>query len=208
MSVDEEPPFVAGRPLVRAAFSWATRRHRGQSRAVDDAPFILHPVEVAALLCGRGCDDEVVAAGLLHDVIEKTDAGTGDVSDRFGDRVAAIVAAVTEDEAIEDYAARKAALRQQVAAAGPDAHAVFAADKLTKTRELRAQAASGAGRADAAALDRRLEHYEASLRMLETVAADLPIVPQLAFELWAMRRLPPRGHAAWRGRALTPTVAG
>lgn len=201
MSVDDEPPFAVGRPLVRDAFSWAERKHVGQSRAVDDAPFILHPMEVAALLSGRGYDDEVVVAGLLHDVVETTDAGIADVQNRFGDRVASIVAAVTEDDGIEDYGARKAALRDQVAAAGPDAHVVYAADKLAKTRELRSQAASGGDGADDAALDRRLEHYEDSLRMLEAVAADLAIVHQLEFELWAMRRLPPRGHGAWRGRS-------
>ena len=145
MSVDDEPPFAAGRPLVQAAFSWAARRHVGQSRAVDDAPFILHPAEVASLLSSRGYDDEVIAAALLHDVVENTEAGIADVRVRFGARVAAIVAAVTEDDAIEDDEERKAALREQVAGAGSDAQAVYAADKLAKTRELRAQAASGDG---------------------------------------------------------------
>jgi (p)ppGpp synthase/HD superfamily hydrolase len=199
MSVQEEPPFAVGRPLVRRAMAWAEQQHRGQHRAVDDAPFILHPVEVAALLSGRECDEEVIAAGLLHDVVENTDAGIDDVRNRFGDRVARIVGAVTEDESIKDYAERKAALRAHVAAAGPDAHAVYAADKLTKIRELRAQAAGGRS-GDEAALVRRLDHYEASLRMLEAVAVDLPFVHQLAFELWAMRRLPPRRHDAWRLR--------
>jgi (p)ppGpp synthase/HD superfamily hydrolase len=194
MSVDEEPPFASGRPLVRAALVWATNRHRGQTRAVDDAPFILHPIEVAALLSGRGCGEEVIAAGVLHDVVENTDAGIEDVQDSFGPRVAQIVGAVTEDDSIEDYAERKAALRTRVAAADHDAHAVYAADKLAKTRELRAQVA-GDGGPDEAALERRLEHYEASLQMLDTVAADLPLVHQLAFELWAMRRLPPRHMA-------------
>src|SRR3712207_7550885 len=48
-------------------------QHAYQRRAVDDAPFILHPLEVASLLSARGCDDAVVAAGLLHDVVEKTE---------------------------------------------------------------------------------------------------------------------------------------
>ena len=208
MGVDDEPPFAAGRPLVQAAFSWAARRHVGQSRAVDDAPFILHPAEVASLLCSRGYDDEVIAAALLHDVVENTEAGIADVRVRFGARVAAIVAAVTEDDAIEDDEERKAALREQVAGAGSDAQAVYAADKLAKTRELRAQAASGDGRADEATLDRRLGHYEQSLEMLQAVAADSPFVAQLAFELWAMTRLPPRGHGAWASRAATPSPAG
>jgi (p)ppGpp synthase/HD superfamily hydrolase len=193
MSVEPEPPFVAGRPAVRAALLWATRMHDGQSRTVDDAPFILHPVEVAALLSSRGCDDDVVVAGLLYDAVEKTVVEIDEVRRRFGDRVADIVAAVTEDPRIGDDAARKAALREQVARAGRDAHAVFAADKLAKTRELRAQAARADAVLEDAALRSRLAHYEESLRMLQREAPDLAFVQQLAFELWAMRTLPPKG---------------
>lgn len=187
-----EPPFTADRPLTREALAWAGELHGGQTRAVDHAPFILHPLEVAALLSGRGFDDEVVAAGLLHDVVEDTDAGIDDVRERFGDRVAAIVAAVTEDPSMSDYATRKAALRDAVAAAGADAHAVYAADKVVKARELRAQAAHASGWLGEPDLRQRLAHYERSLRMLESVAPELPLVRQLAFELWALRELPPR----------------
>jgi (p)ppGpp synthase/HD superfamily hydrolase len=193
MGAEHEPPFVAGRPLVRAASAWATRMHQGQTRAVDGTPFVLHPVEVAALLSGRGWDEHVIAAGLLHDTVENTDARIEDVGERFGDRVAGIVAALTEDESIEDYAARKAELRERVARSGPDAHAVFAADKLVKTRELRAQAARRSRVLDDPALRRRLEHYEDCLAMLQREASDVAFVQQLAFELWALETHPPRG---------------
>jgi hypothetical protein len=189
--VDSEPPFVVGRPIVLAALLWAESLHEGQRREVDCAPFILHPTEVASLLSVRGHDDEVIAAGLLHDAIEDSDAGVGDVRERFGDRVAGIVAAMSEDPAVDDYDARKAALRAQVAAAGGDVHAVYAADKLVKARELRAQAAQSVGSLDDPDLQRRLEHYEQSLAMLEHVAPELDMVRQLAFELWALRALPP-----------------
>jgi (p)ppGpp synthase/HD superfamily hydrolase len=186
-----DPPFLGDRPLVRAAMQWAEGRHSGDRRAVDHAPFILHPLEVAALLSGRGYDDEVISAGLLHDVLERSDANVREVRERFGDRVAGIVAAVSEDDGITDYRSRKAALRDQVARAGADAQAVFAADKVAKARELRAQA----GRAESSladpALSRRLEHYEASLEMLQRAGAGTPLVHQLAFELWALRNLPP-----------------
>jgi (p)ppGpp synthase/HD superfamily hydrolase len=191
MLAGEAPPFIAGRPLTGVALEWASAQHRDQLRAVDRAPFILHPLEVAALLSQTNRDDEVTAAGLLHDVIEQTDAGIDDVRSRFGDRVAAIVAAVTEDPAIADYRARKAALRAQVAEADGDAHVVFAADKVVKVRELRAQAARSPGLLDEPAPRRRLEHYEHCLEILQAVAADAPFVRQLAFELWALRYLPP-----------------
>jgi (p)ppGpp synthase/HD superfamily hydrolase len=130
---------------------------------------------------------------LLHDAVDETGARVDDIRERFGDRVAHIVAAVTEDATIEDHALRKTALRDRVARSGPDVHAVFAADKLAKTRELRAQAARSRRVLDDPALRRRLEHYELSLAMLQREASDLAFVHQLAFELWALRMLPPRG---------------
>jgi (p)ppGpp synthase/HD superfamily hydrolase len=186
-----DPPFVGDRPVVREAMHWAEDRHSGDRRDVDSAPFILHPLEVAALLSGRGYDEEVVSAGLLHDVVERSDADVEAVRERFGDRVAGIVAAVTEDDGIADYGSRKAALRDQVMHAGADAQAVYAADKLAKARELRAHAGrAGSSLADPA-LSRRLEHYEESLEMLQRAGAAAPLVQQLAFELWALRNLPP-----------------
>jgi (p)ppGpp synthase/HD superfamily hydrolase len=188
------PPFADARPEVRDAVEWALRMHADQRRDVDRAPFVLHPLEVAALLSGRGYDDDVVAAGVLHDVVEKTTATVGDVRERFGDRVAGIVAAVSEDPRILDYDARKAGLREQVAAAGGDALAVYTADKVAKARELRAQAARSSSALDDPALT-RLAHYEESLEMLCAVTSRLPMVDQLAFELWALRVLPPQPPA-------------
>ena len=68
------PSFVADLPITRAALEFAAARHAGQRRDADLAPFILHPLEVAQLLRGRDYPDYVVAAGVLHDVIEDTDA--------------------------------------------------------------------------------------------------------------------------------------
>ena len=66
-AVDEPLPS-----MTRAAFGFASSRHAGQYREIDGAPFIAHPLEVGRLL-HRDCQpDHVVAAGLLHDVLEKT----------------------------------------------------------------------------------------------------------------------------------------
>ena len=186
-----DPPFVETRPWLVDVVAWATAVHAEQVREVDNAPFVLHPLEVASTLSSRGYDDAVVAAGLLHDAVEKTETTIEAVRERCGDRVAAIVAAVTEDDTITDYAERKSKLRAQMAAAGVDAHAVYAADKLTKARELRAQVARDRQAVTDPAFRQRLGHYEDSLELLRSVAAEVPMVEQLAFELWALRVLPP-----------------
>jgi (p)ppGpp synthase/HD superfamily hydrolase len=166
---------------------WALVMHSDQRRDVDHAPFVLHPLEVASLLNGRDFSDEVVTAGVLHDIVENTSVTVDDVGRRFGTRVASLVAAVSEDPSISDYVARKAALREQVAEAGAGACAVYAADKVAKVRELRAKAVR-----DPDALGGpKLEHYRASLDMLRAHTKGLALVDQLEFELWALDVLPP-----------------
>jgi hypothetical protein len=98
------------------------------------------------------------------------------------------VLAVSDDDRIDGYAKRKAALRRQVAGAGDEALALFAADKLSKLRELRRETAldrenarpSGRVRELRA---RRLRHYERSLALLEERLPDSPLVRDLRDEL-------------------------
>lgn len=183
------PTFVRTLPLTREALASAARLHDGQRREVDGAPFLIHPLEVASLLYNTGHADIVVASGVLHDAVEDTPVDVNDIGSRFGEEVCALVAAMTEDPAIDDYVERKAALRRQIADAAPEAAAIYAADKVTKVRELRAQAAQDREMLDAST--KKLDHYTASLEMLEEIARDHPLVRQLRFELEMLRALPP-----------------
>jgi (p)ppGpp synthase/HD superfamily hydrolase len=164
--------------------------HAGQLRG-DGTPFVLHPLEVGDLLSRAGAPDHVIAAGVLHDLIEKAGVTSGELGDRFGPAVTTLVLAVTDDERIEEYAIRKAALRRQVAGAGDEALVIFAADKLSKLRELRREMAAdrelgrtAAGRREQCA--RRIKHYRRSLEMLEERLPGSPLVRELAAELQAL----------------------
>jgi predicted HD phosphohydrolase len=186
------PTFVAGLPQTRAAVAYAERKHAGQRRA-DGTPFILHPLEVASLLHDSGAPDHLIAAAVMHDLIEKTAVSAADLRERFGARITGLVLAVSDDEQIAGYAKRKAALRRQVSAAGDEALALFAADKLSKVRELRREttvaskdsATPGRVRALRA---RRLRHYDRSLVLLEKRQPDSPLVRELRDELVALLR--------------------
>lgn len=183
---------MADLPQARAALDFARELHRGQRRESDEAPFILHPLEVAALLHNTGHSEPVVAAGILHDTIEDADASRETIDQRFGSEVAGLVAAMTEDSSIEEFAPRKSALREQIAAAGPDATSVYAADKVAKVRELRARLVARPGLLEAHASERaRLDHYRESLVTLEQITPDHPLVRQLRFELETLSALPP-----------------
>jgi hypothetical protein len=183
------PSFVADLPITRAALDFAAESHAGQRRDTDGAPFILHPLEVAQLLRGRDYPDEVIAAGVLHDVIEDTDVGGAELRERFGATVAELVESVSEPVGEGPYAERKARLRERVAGASADAAAVFAADKVAKAREFRLGLVRGGG---GAAVDTdKLDHYWACLEMLELRLGHVPLVRQLRFELEALALLPP-----------------
>ncbi len=205
ISADRLPEFAARLPRTQAALAYAEALHQGQHRAVDGAPFIVHPIEVGVLLYESRAADEVIAAGVLHDVLEKTNTTEYDIYARFGRRVGDIVCAVSHDPGIPGYARRKAALREQVASAGDEALTVFAADKVSKLRELRLGDGSGIK-----VRSRTLKHYRLSLTMLEERLPGSPLVAALAAELDALPdaggvRAQPTAHAAAKRR---PRPAG
>jgi guanosine-3',5'-bis(diphosphate) 3'-pyrophosphohydrolase len=183
---------AARSPLVRRALQTAAEAHDGQVRnGSNGMPYIEHPRAVAELLAEREFGDEALAAALLHDVVEDSELSVEDVRRDFGDGVAGMVGALTDDESIEPYRARKAEHRERVAAAGPEALAIYAADKLTNVRTLR-RALAKQGEAEVAAefkvpLDLKLEIWEADLELLREKAPGLPFLEPLAAELSSLR---------------------
>ena len=196
--VESHPPgadlsFLRDLPLARAAVDFASRRHAGQRREADGAEFILHPIEVAALLERSGYPDHVVAAAVLHDVLEDTDAERTDLESRFGPEVADVVALVSDDPSIEDVERRKDDARERVRRAGGSAPVVYAADKISKVRELRSLIHAGLERSDA---EVKLDRHRRSLDMLETAIPGSRLVEVLRFEIEALERLPPAADSA------------
>ncbi len=93
----------AGLPMAQAALRFARARHAGQRREVDHAAFITHPIEVGSLLRRDAQPDEIIAAGLLHDVLEKTATTSAELHRRFGTQIAQRVESVSDDPSIGDY---------------------------------------------------------------------------------------------------------
>lgn len=82
---------------LNEAIKFATDCHAGQTRKMANSPYILHPVEVAAIIGSMTDNEDVMIAGLLHDTIE--DCGTDPrlIKEKFGSRVSALVQSETED---------------------------------------------------------------------------------------------------------------
>lgn len=187
--------------LVRGALALAREAHAGQVRKTGsgEIPFIEHPIAVAEHLAREGFSDEVVAAGLLHDVAEHTDVTLEEVRQRCGEEVADLVGVLTESETSDPYELRKEEHRERVAAAGRDAHAVFAADKTANVETLREAYAVRGEEVDAelpVSLDLKIFVWELDLEMLFRQAPDLPLVDRFADEmakLWGQRAAWARG---------------
>jgi len=81
--------------LVRRAYGFSARAHRGQTR-VSGHEFIDHPLAVAFILAELELDPVTIAAALLHDVVEDTACSLQDVREEFGDEVTALVDGVTK----------------------------------------------------------------------------------------------------------------
>jgi (p)ppGpp synthase/HD superfamily hydrolase len=183
-----ELSFLRDLPLARDAVAFASERHAGQHRQADGADFVLHPIEVAALLERSGYPDHVVAAAVLHDVLEDTDAERADLEARFGADVADLVALVSDDPSIEDEERRKDDVRERVRRVGGFASVVYAADKISKVRELRSLIHAGVDRSET---DAKLERHRRSLAMLEQAIPGSRLVEVLRFEIEALDQLPP-----------------
>lgn len=183
---------AAGRsPLVRSALERARSDHEGQVRnGSGGMPYIEHPMRVAALLDEQGYGEETLAAALLHDVVEDSETTLDELRELFGEEVAGMVGALTDDESIDSYKARKAEHRERLAAAGTDAMAIYAADKLTNSTTLRvAYEDEGDPVRDEfkVPLEEKAEIWEADLELLREKAPELPFLDRLEEELSLFR---------------------
>ena len=59
--------------IVERAREFATQAHEGQVRKYTGVPYIVHPIEVMEIVCTVEHDDAMLAAALLHDVVEDTE---------------------------------------------------------------------------------------------------------------------------------------
>jgi len=142
------PQPLEGRPghNITEAILFAAEAHRDQYRKGTIMPYIFHPINVGRILLEHGCLRNVVAAGILHDVIEDTDVTPVELKRSFNEKIFKYVMAVTEPDKTLPWEERKAAYIEKAKTASLRILQVMLADKYDNLRQIRDDLA-GAGEA-------------------------------------------------------------
>lgn len=124
------------------AIEFATKKHTEQTRKRENTPYILHPLEAAAVAAELTKDEDILIAAVLHDTVEDTDTSIDEVRERFGDRVADLVASETENKR-EDLPPeetweirKKESLEHLKNSTDPAVKILWLADKVSNVRTL------------------------------------------------------------------------
>ena len=127
--------------LLRRAYVFSAREHRGQVRRSGE-PYLIHPLNVAAILAEMKADDVSIVVGLLHDVLEDTLTSRESIAQQFGPEVADLVDGLTKIGKFS-YVSREEAqaetFRKMILAMVSDLRVVLVklADRLHNMRTLR-----------------------------------------------------------------------
>jgi len=82
--------------VINKAISFAKKYHQGQLRKSGE-PFYSHPLEVAYIISDYNLKTDVIAASILHDIVEDTEVTIKIILENFGPRIAEMVDRLTRD---------------------------------------------------------------------------------------------------------------
>jgi GTP diphosphokinase / guanosine-3',5'-bis(diphosphate) 3'-diphosphatase len=130
----------ADEALLNRAYVYAMMAHGTQKRASGDL-FFGHPLEVAAILTDLKLDDATIAAAVLHDTVEDTQATLEEINKTFGPQIGALVDGLTKIKRL-DLVSKRAAqgenFRKLLLAVADDVRVLLVklADRLHNMRTL------------------------------------------------------------------------
>ncbi len=127
--------------LLNDAIIFATKAHEGDKRKGSDTPYIVHPLEALAIVSTMTLDEEVLAATVLHDVVEDTKYTIEDIEEQFGSKVASYVADESENKrenlpASETWKVRKEESIKHLSSLPKGTKMITLGDKLSNIRSM------------------------------------------------------------------------
>lgn len=124
--------------MIQKAFLFAYDVHKNQLRK-DGKPYISHPFAVAIELAKNGAEDELICAGLLHDVFEDAGVSRETVAENFGERVAELVSGDSEDKSLSWEERKQNTLDGLKNGADRSMCMLICADKIANLRDIAEQ---------------------------------------------------------------------
>ena len=119
--------------IITKAFNFANQAHKGIKRRSGE-PYIMHPIAVAKIVCNEiGLGSTSICAALLHDVVEDTPVTEEEIRSLFGERIASLVHAESEDKS-KSWWERKQEKIDHLKTAPRDVKILALADKLSNLR--------------------------------------------------------------------------
>ena len=126
------------------AFEFAYVNHAGSTRKGTQIPYIVHPIDVAAILMKNNASEDMIVAGLLHDVIEEENVELAEIERSFGKKIADLVNFVTEPKELrksdmdgkKTWEARKQSTINKIKSATDEQKLLLCADKLANIRDI------------------------------------------------------------------------
>lgn len=127
--------------LLDRAIIFAVKAHHNTERRGKGFPYIVHPMEAVEIVATITSDQELLAAAVLHDVIEDTDVTIEELRAEFGNRIAELVHSESDQfidgiSEADSWHDRKQAAIDRLAAASYDAKIVAMGDKLSNMRAI------------------------------------------------------------------------
>ena len=130
------PEELAENELLNNAIAFAVEKHKNGLRKGTKMPYIVHPLEVLHNLMLMGADKNLMAAGVLHDTVEDTDATLEEIAEKFGEDVASLVASHTEKDKSLPWKKRKDIALEHLKHANKREQMLVLADKLSNMRAI------------------------------------------------------------------------
>lgn len=120
---------------IEYAIYYATKAHKGQKRKMEDIDMIFHPFTVGMILQRNGQSEEVVAAGILHDVVEDTEKTFDDIEKDFGKVIRDYVYDASEPDKTLPWKDRKLHTINHIKTAPLGSKLIVACDKISNLED-------------------------------------------------------------------------
>jgi len=131
--------YIDSYEMINEAIELAAKAHKDQTRKGSDTPYIVHPFEVALILKENNADNDVIIAGILHDVLEDTDVEEEEIRSKFGDEILNLVLGASEvlkGRKNRPWKDRKSHTIKYLKTAPMKAKILACADKLSNLRSM------------------------------------------------------------------------